>query len=69
MATVDVVRSLSGLVGSVQQAAIFGVSEEKLCQATAPPPDGNVEGRVSFLNKTEVNLLFPEAEVRLRAAI
>lgn len=52
MAAVDVVWRLSGLVGPVQQAAIFGVSEEELGQAAAPPPDGDVEGRVSFLQKT-----------------
>lgn len=54
MAAVDVVRRLSGLVGSVQQAAIFGVSEEELGQTATTPTDGDVEGRVSFLEKREV---------------
>lgn len=54
MAAVDVVRRLARLVGPVQQAAIFGVPEEELCQAAAPPADGNVEGGVSFLERQEV---------------
>lgn len=49
MAAVDVVRRLSGLVGPVQQAAIFRVPEEELSQSATPPPDRDVEGRVSFL--------------------
>ena len=49
MAAVDVVGRLPGLVGPVQQAAIFGVPEEELGQPAAPPTDGDVEGRVSFL--------------------
>lgn len=51
MAAVDVVRRLPGLVGPVQQAAIFGVSEQELGQAAAPPTDGDVQRRVSFLDK------------------
>lgn len=54
VAAVNVVRCLSGLVGSVQQAAIFRVSEEELSQAAAPSTDGDMEGRVSFLEKQEV---------------
>ena len=49
VAAVDVVRRLSPLVGPVQQAAIFGVPQQQLGQPPAPPPDGDVEGRVSFL--------------------
>lgn len=49
VAAVDVVRRLSGLVGAVQQASIFGVPEEELGQAAAPPPDGDVKRSVSFL--------------------
>ncbi len=54
MAAVDVVRRLARLVGAIQQAAIFGVSEEELGQTAAPPTDGDVEGRVSFLQEQEV---------------
>lgn len=59
VAAVDVVRRLSGLVGAIQQAAIFGVSEEELGQTTTPPTDGDVEGRVSFLQEQEVSDLSP----------
>lgn len=51
VAAVDVVRRLSGLVGPVQQAAIFGVAEQQLGEATAPAADGDVERSVSFLSK------------------
>lgn len=51
VAAVDVVRRLPGLVGAVQQAAIFGVTEQELGQAAAPPADGDMEGRISFLDK------------------
>lgn len=54
VAAVDVVWRLSGLIGSVQQAPVFGVSEEELGQAATPPTDSDVEGRVSFLGKQEV---------------
>ena len=49
VAAVDVVRRLSRLVGSVQQAAIFRVSEEELGQAATPTTDSDVKGCVSFL--------------------
>lgn len=53
VAAVDVVRRLPGLVGSVQQTAIFGVPKEQLSQAAAPATDGDVESSVSFLEKQE----------------
>lgn len=53
VAAVDVVRRLPALVGSVQQAAVFGVPEEQLSQAAAPAADGDVEGSVSFLEKQD----------------
>lgn len=53
MAAVNVVRRLSGLVGSVQQAAIFGVAEQQLGQAAAAAADGDVERGVSFLDKQD----------------
>lgn len=59
MAAVDVVRGLPRLVGPVQQTAVFGVPEEELGQAAAPPTDGDVEGRVPFLQKQEVEMLIP----------
>ena len=46
---VDVVGRLPGLVGPVQQAAVFRVPQQQLGQLAAPPPDGDVKGRVSFL--------------------
>ena len=46
---VDVVRRLARLVGAVQQAAIFRVPQQQLGQTPAPPPDGDVKGRVPFL--------------------
>lgn len=49
MAAVNVVRGLASLVGSVQQSAIFGVPHEQLGQLAAPPPDGDVKGRVPLL--------------------
>jgi len=56
MATVDIVRRFSGLVGSVQQAAIFGVSEEELGQAATPAANGDVKGRVSSLARNGTRL-------------
>ena len=53
VAAVDVVRRLARLVGPVQQAAIFRVPQQQLGQLAAPPPDGDVKGRVSFLWNTQ----------------
>lgn len=50
MGAVDVVRRFSGFVGAVQEAAIFGVSEQQLGQLSAASADRDVEGGVSFLN-------------------
>lgn len=46
---IDVVWCLSSLVWAVEQAAIFRVPQQQLSQLSAPPPDGNVEWRVTFL--------------------
>lgn len=46
---VDVVRRLPCFVGSVEQAAVFGVPQQQLGQLPAPTPDGDVQRRVSFL--------------------
>lgn len=54
VAAVNVVRRFSGLVRAVQQAAIFGVPEEELGQAPAPPTDGDVKRCVSLLHKQEM---------------
>ena len=52
---VDVVRGLPCLVGPVQQAAILGVPQQQLSQLAAPPPDGDMKGRVSFLEQQTEN--------------
>ena len=49
MAAVDVVGRLAGLVGPVQQAAIFRVTEEELRQPAAPATYGDVERGVASL--------------------
>lgn len=54
VAAVNVVRRFSGLVRAVQQAAIFGVPEEELSQAPAPPTNGDVKRCVSLLHKQEM---------------
>ena len=49
MTAVDVVGRLPGLVGAVQQAAIFRVPQEELSQTAASPANGNVERGVPSL--------------------
>ena len=51
MVAVDVVRRLPFLVGLVQEAAIFGVSQEQLRHFLVPEADGYVQGRVPTLPK------------------
>lgn len=53
MAAVHVVGRLARLVGPVQQTAVLGVAEEELGQTPAPPTNGDVEGRVPFLEDTK----------------
>lgn len=54
VAAVNVVWCFSGLVRAIQQAAIFGVPEEELSKAAAPPTNGDVKGCVSLLQKEEI---------------
>lgn len=54
VAAVNVVRRFPGFVRAVQQAAIFGVPEEELSQAPAPPTNGDVQRCVSLLHKQEM---------------
>lgn len=49
MAAVDVVRCLSSFVWAVKQASVFGVPQKQLGQLSAASPDGDMEGRVTFL--------------------
>lgn len=53
MGAVDVVRCLSCFVGSVEQAAVFGVSQQQLGQLPTSTSDGDVQRRVSFLGKNK----------------
>lgn len=48
--TVNVIRGFSCFVGTVQQAAIFGVPQQQFSQFSAASTDGNVERCVPFLD-------------------
>jgi len=48
---VDAVRCFPGLIGSIQQTTVARVTQQKLRDTLAPSSQGDVEGRVTFLQQ------------------